>query len=68
MNYTHQVKWTRHWVNGSLDGCRATDSVKFVCGEHATNYADFLRGITHRTFGGQWVAEDIEVRQLREAA
>jgi hypothetical protein len=68
MIYTHQVKWTRHWVDGSLEGCRATDSVRFVCGQHAADYADYLRSITHRTYGGRWVAEDVEINQIMEKA
>jgi hypothetical protein len=68
MIYTHRVTWTRHWIEGSLEGCRDTDSVRFVCGEHAADYADFLRGITHRTSGGRWVAEDVEIRPLLENA
>jgi hypothetical protein len=68
MIYTHRVTWTRHWIEGSLEGCRATDSVRFECGEQAADYADYLRGITHLTYCGRWVAEDVEIHQLMENA
>ena len=68
MIYTHRVTWTRHWIEGSLEGCQVTDSARFVCGQHAADYADYLRSTTHFTFDGRWVAEDVEIRPLLENA